>query len=277
VKKIGFIGYGSMASMLLKGFVSSGIVTPAQLVVSSRSKNDNIIQLEKWLPEVSVTEQNVEAAKASEILFVCVKPFDMPYVLNEIVPHLAEDTHLISIAACVTIENLEKAVSCKITRVIPSLTSEVGSGVTLVYHNQKVTREDASLLEELLNTVSTVKEIDEENFEAATNLTSSAPGFIASIFAEFLESALRHSSLSRDEARQMMISTLMGTAKLFMDKNMGFSETMGRVATKGGITEEGIRVLRQGLPEVFDEVFRKTLDKNEMVKAMVKEKFEEKE
>jgi pyrroline-5-carboxylate reductase len=31
---------------------------------------------------------------------------------------------------------------------------------------------------------------------------------------------------------------------------------MGRVATKGGITEEGIRVLREKLPEIFDKFFK---------------------
>ena len=273
MNKIGFIGYGSMASMLLNGFVSSGRVLPSQLVVSSRSKNQNIIQLEKSLTQVEVADQNEEVAKKSKILFLCVKPFDIPLVLKEVLPYLDHDTHLISIAACVTIENLGKATPCKITRVIPSLTSEVGTGVSLVCHNERVTREEASYIEILLNTVSNVKVIEEENFEAATNLTSSAPGFVAAIFEEFLQSALRHSSLSRDEAHQMIISTLLGTAKLFVEKQMDFSETIHRVATKGGITEEGITLLRQELPAVFDGVFRRTLDKNETVKAVVKEKF----
>jgi len=42
------------------------------------------------------------------------------------------------------------------------------------------------------------------------------------------------------------------------------------VTTKGGITEEGVKVLNRHLPAVFDEVFEKTLAKHATVKEMVK-------
>jgi pyrroline-5-carboxylate reductase len=51
---------------------------------------------------------------------------------------------------------------------------------------------------------------------------------------------------------------------------MEFFELIDRVATKGGITEEGVKVLNRHLPAVFDEVFEKTLAKHETVKEMVK-------
>ncbi len=42
---------------------------------------------------------------------------------------------------------------------------------------------------------------------------------------------------------------------------------------KGGITEEGIKVLRVGLPDVFDQMFRSTLDKHEKGKAAIRDLF----
>lgn len=40
---------------------------------------------------------------------------------------------------------------------------------------------------------------------------------------------------------------------------MSFEETLERVATKGGITGEGAEVIRASVPDVFDEVFERTL------------------
>jgi len=45
------------------------------------------------------------------------------------------------------------------------------------------------------------------------------------------------------------------------------------VATKGGITEEGIRVLREKLPEIFDEFFDRTIKKRNSRKEKADEFF----
>ncbi len=71
----------------------------------------------------------------------------------------------------------------------------------------------------------------------------------------------------------MVISTLFGTAKLLMEQALGFPELLSRVATKGGITEEATKVLNDGLPGLFDEVFSKTIGKHESVKSMVREQM----
>jgi pyrroline-5-carboxylate reductase len=41
------------------------------------------------------------------------------------------------------------------------------------------------------------------------------------------------------------------------------------VATKGGITEEGIRVLHNGLPRVYDELLDATLAKHALVRDQI--------
>jgi pyrroline-5-carboxylate reductase len=72
----------------------------------------------------------------------------------------------------------------------------------------------------------------------------------------------------------LVIKTLYGTAKLLVDKNLKFEEVIARVATKGGITEEGVKVLKSGLPEVFAEMFNQTMDKRKRVNEMVNKDFE---
>ena len=55
-----------------------------------------------------------------------------------------------------------------------------------------------------------------------------------------------------------------------MEKDMTFAQTLDRVATKGGITAEGAEVIRGAMPEVFDELFARTMKKYEVIKDAVR-------
>lgn len=53
---------------------------------------------------------------------------------------------------------------------------------------------------------------------------------------------MRHSRFSEEEATELVVQTLLGTAKLLCRKGTGIEEIIPKVATKGGITEEGLKV-----------------------------------
>jgi pyrroline-5-carboxylate reductase len=56
-----------------------------------------------------------------------------------------------------------------------------------------------------------------------------------------------------------------------MRKEMSFQELVDRVATRGGITEEGVKIIRQQAPMVFDKVLEVTLAKHEYLKGLIRE------
>lgn len=258
-----------MGSMLAGGFISSGLLAPEEIVISNRTaaKVENLP--ERW-SGISVTDDNRKTAKESALLFICVRPLDVLAVMDEIKDYLANSTHLVSIAGCIKIDDIESHFPGQVTKVIPSIASEVREGVSLVCHNPKVSKESVERLEKLLGAVGRVLNIKENEFEVAADLTSCAPGMIAAIFDCFVRAALKHSEISPDVAQKMIVSTLFGTAKLLAEKGTGFQKLIGRVATKGGITEEGVKVLNNHLPSVFDEVFSKTLSKHDFVKELIK-------
>lgn len=271
MNKIGFIGFGSMGSMLISGFLDSGVLLPDQILVTTRTKEKLHPLSQRW-PQIFIADDNIAVAQNSDILFLCVKPLETIPLLHEIQEHIPEKCHLVSIAACVRIANLEAIYKGQITKVIPSLTSEIREGTSLFCHNFYVSKQNALTLETMFQSIGKVKIINENDFEVAADLTSCAPGMIAAIFQNFLDGGLRHSNLSPESAYEMLVSTLFGTAKLLRDKNMNFSEMISRVATKGGITEEGVNVLNNGLPAIFNEVFTQTLAKHEHVKQLVSQK-----
>jgi pyrroline-5-carboxylate reductase len=271
---IGFIGFGSMGSLLVKGFINSGLVHQEQIIVTREDKN-RLNEIKNVWPDINTTWSNTEIVKAAKYIFICVKPLQYKNILIEIEPYISEEKHIISIAGSVTIENIESIINCKITKVMPTIVSEVNGGIFLACHNSKVTSEDAVFIESLIENISKIKLIDEKDFGFASELTSCAPGFIAAVFQELVEAGQRHTdSFKKEDIVDMVLQTLYGTARLMLERKMNFDDIISRVATKGGITEEGVKVLKAGLPQVFDEMFNQTLNKRKIVSDKVNEAYE---
>jgi pyrroline-5-carboxylate reductase len=271
--KIGVIGYGSMGSMIIEGFLSSKALKPDEIIISTRTKS-KLDKIKQKYPEIEITDNNVYLARRCDKIFLFTGTFAVKEVIEEIKDELSENSHLTYIAAALTMANVESIFPGKVTKVIPSLTSKVNEGVSLSCHNEKVTEEDVEFINNLFNSISSVKIIKEYDFEVGSDLTSCAPAFIAEIFMKFAEVSAKNSNFTKEEAEDMVIKTLYGTAKLLHERNMSFQEVISRVATKGGITEEGIKILENELPTTFNELFETTLNKHEKVKNELDKQYE---
>lgn len=270
MSKIGFIGYGSMGSMIIEGFLSSNVIKPYEIIVSNRTKS-KLEDIKKEYPEIEITDNNAYLAEKCREIFIFVGTSAVKEVIEEMKDELSGDSHITYIAAALTMENVKGAFPGKISKIIPSLTSKVNEGVSLICHNEKVTEKEADFVNNLFSSISDVKIIEEENFEAGSDLTSCAPAFIAEIFMKFAEAGAKNSNFTPQETEDMVIKTLYGTAKLLYEGNMGFEEVISRVATKGGITEEGVKILEKELPDTFNELLKTTSAKHKKIKEELNE------
>ncbi|GED55251.1 MULTISPECIES: pyrroline-5-carboxylate reductase dimerization domain-containing protein [Brevibacillus] len=263
---IGIIGLGNIGQMLVKGLSKSRVVSPSDMIVFNRSR-DKAAELQRLYPfELAATAQ--ETADKADMLFICTKPLDVLPVLRELT--LPARLHLVSVAAGVSLQDLETVHSAPVSKVIPTVTSEELRGVSLFASNRLVNDTQRDSLRLLLDALGTAEEVSEESIETATILTSSAPGLIAGILEAFAQAAVRTSpELGIDTARRMLTETLAGTSLLLKGQELGFDQLIERVATKGGITEEGLAVLGRTLPQAFDDLFAMTSEKHALLKQKV--------
>lgn len=270
----GFIGFGSMARMLIHSLIKFSGADPGSICATRKDKS-RLNEINDMFPGVTAYDTSREIAENSRIVFLCAKPAEIKGVLLEIVPFVNKNSHIVSIAGTVSMDNLNSVYSGKISKLMPTLTSEVGAGISLICHNESVTSEDAEFLEKSISPFGKVKAVRDCDLGFAAELTSCAPGFIASIFGHFADAASLHtSSFSAREISEMVTETLFATAKLLAETGMSFNEIVSRVATKGGITQEGVAVFIETLPRVFDEMFRKTLGKRRLVEAKINTDFQ---
>ncbi len=261
-----------MGSMIIKGLLGAKAVSMGDIIISTRTPH-KLDELKRNYPQITIAENNVTLANKSNKIFLFVTTGQVRNVIEEIKDQLSPDTHIIHISAGLHMELLENIFSGKISRVIPSLTSEVGEGVSLICHNRKVTESEKEFVEDLFGNISSTKVISENDLEVGTDLTSCAPAFMAYMMMCFANAGAQKSNLTQAETEDMVIKTLYGTAKLLNEKEMSFEDVISRVATKGGITEEGIILLEKELPLLFHDLFETTLRKREKVLDDLKKQY----
>jgi pyrroline-5-carboxylate reductase len=271
--KVGFIGYGNMGSTMVRSFLSSGALAPSQAIVASRRKEARD-EIRGSFPGIEATDSNKHAARESNVLLLSVRSDEVRAVLDEIAGDLRPDAHVISVNDGVTLKDIGSIFSGKATKVMPPITMEVGRGVTLVCHNDKVREPDKAAVRSLFGRVSVVKEIPEGRFEVAGDLTSSAPAYVAAFIELFAEGACRSGGIGREEAVELATETLFATAGLMEAQKLDAATLVSKVATPGGITEQGVDVLEAEMPHVIDRLFRETGERHERAKEAVRRQFD---
>lgn len=258
-----------MGRMILEKLSDSRTVTNVNLYISNRTYG----KIEPLQDRFNVCQTNAELASKAEILFLCVRPADIRHILDEIRDRVSEDTLIISLNGSIPFELLESVLDAKIAKVIPSVTAEVNESLTLVCYNRKVTADDKNSLQKLLGCMGSVIELPEEEMGMGSELVSCMPGFIASMFDVVCQAAGPHTSLSDTQIVQMVMGTLYGTGKLMLEQNLSFDEVVERVATRGGITEEGTKVIYNSFPALISKVFENTLEKRRQTEEKARESF----
>lgn len=245
---IGFIGGGNMAEAMIKGMTLEGMKD----ILVSEPRLERRQELER-LYGVKTTGSNREAAGLCSVLVLAVKPQQMPAVLEEIGGDVSEETTVVSIAAGVTLAALQaKLRSRRIVRVMPNTPALVQEGMSVMALCECFAGREIDIVRNILMSVGRVLTLPESRMNAVTALSGSGPAFIA-LFAEAMIDSGERMGLSRQDATELIVQTLTGTAKL-LDTGMSPEKLRQMVTSPGGTTAAGLAVFEhKGLRQVVAE------------------------
>src|SRR5512134_1364910 len=167
-KTIAFLGAGNMAEALVKGLLRAGVAAPEEIVCTSRRQSRGDELTARY--GVRATRSNPEAARAADILVLSVKPQAMNLLLREIEPVLDESKLVISIAAGVPIEAIERKVGhgVRIVRTMPNTPALVGAGATALSPGSHATEADLAQAKALFDAIGKTVVVDEVLLDAVT-------------------------------------------------------------------------------------------------------------
>jgi pyrroline-5-carboxylate reductase len=266
-RRIAILGGGKIGESLLAGLLSSGWRDASEIVVTGR-RDERIAELRERYG-VQATLSNPEAVARSAIVVIAVKPQDFDTLLGEIGGLLTPEQTVLSVAAAIPTAQIEARVAdgVPVVRAMPNAPATVHEGVAGVCAGAHADDAHLAVGEEVLAHVGSVVRVPERYMDAVTAVSGSGPAYFALLAEAMIEAGILL-GLSREVSTQLVVQTMLGTAKLLRDEKIHPVELREMVTSPGGTTIRAIRELeRAGVRAAFLNAIQAAMERSRELAA----------
>jgi pyrroline-5-carboxylate reductase len=262
--RLAILGTGKIGESLLAGLLSSGW---NDVVVTGR-REERVAELRERYG-VDATQSNTEAVAGAAIVVIAVKPQDFSALLGEIGPAVSTEQTVLSVAAAIPTAQIEERLAdgVPVVRAMPNAPSTVHEGIAGLAAGAHAGDEHLQLAEDVLLHLGRVVRLPESAMDAVTAVSGSGPAYFALLSEAMIEAGILL-GLSREVSTQLVIQTMLGTAKLLRDENMHPVDLREAVTSPGGTTIRAIRVLEQeGVRAAFLNAIQAAMERSQELAA----------
>jgi pyrroline-5-carboxylate reductase len=266
VRPVVMIGCGNMAGAILNRWLESGL-DPARVTIVDPGKQD--------APEgVTLLGNFPDALPSGAVVVLGVKPQLLPEVAPLLAPLMGERMTMISMLAGVRVRALREALQggTDLVRIMPNTPVALGKGVCAWYADDAVSAEAVDTACALLAPLGLVERIeDEAGFNLVTALSGCGPAFVFR-FVDALAQAATSLGMANDQALRLALATVEGSAALAVEAEEAPGVLADRVASKGGMTREGLDMLDEGerLNLLLADTLRVARDRGEVLEKLAR-------
>ncbi|NLI60841.1 MAG: pyrroline-5-carboxylate reductase [Clostridiales bacterium] len=241
---LGVIGAGNMASAIIKGVIRKGKIEPENIYVYDIDAN----RQSQLVNQTSVTpaRSNSDLIKRCKIIIIAVKPNVYKRLLDEIVDSITKQHLLISIAAGISTDFINKKIDnrCKVIRVMPNTPALIGEGMSVICSNSELNKYESKMIHSIFSSLGRVEMVDEALINGVTAISGSSPAYIY-MFIEALADGGVMMGLPRDQAYRIAAQSVLGSAKMVLELNEHPAVLKDMVCSPGGTTIEAIYTLEK--------------------------------
>jgi pyrroline-5-carboxylate reductase len=261
--KLAVLGAGKMGEALVAGLLASGWRQPDEIVVTAR-RSERLEELTER-HGVEATLDNAAAVVGADVVVLAVKPQDIDALIADIAPNVNPDHTILSIVAAIPTSLIEARLGSDIpvVRAMPNTPSVVHEGMAGIAAGKHADEAHLKLATEVLEHVGRVVTVDESYLDAVTAISGSGPAYFALLAEAMIEAGILL-GLSREISTQLVIQTMLGSAKLLRDTHMHPVELREMVTSPGGTTTRAIRVLEQsGVRAAFLNAIQAAMERSQ--------------
>jgi len=186
------------------------------------------------------------AVRGADIVLVAVKPWVVGEVLESIASAVGSTQLVISIAAAVTVAEIESLLReyVGVIRAMPNTPCLVGAGAIGFCRGSYTTDEQIADAVKLFEAVGMAHEVPERLMNAVTGLSGSGPAYVYLAIDALADAGVRV-GLPRETAIKLAAQTVMGAARMVIESGEHPAKLKDQVATPGGTTIAGIDALER--------------------------------
>ena len=243
-RRTAFLGGGKMAEALISGLIRSGGRGVDEITVTARREERAQELAGKY--GIDATLDNVKAVRESDVVVLMAKPQDVEVLLDQIRGAVSREHLVVSFAAGIRTSFVEKHLpdDVAVVRVMSNVPVMVDEAMSVVAAGHHADEAHLATTEELLGYVGRVLRLNESHLDAVTATSGSGPAYFF-LLAEAMIEACILLGLSRDVATELIIQTMLGSAKMLRDTGKHPVELREMVTSPGGTTIAAIRHLEE--------------------------------
>ncbi len=245
---LGFIGAGNMAEAIARGLLRTAVYQKSDI----RATEPNLERQRLFSDSLGIDcgDDCRKAASHADIVILAVKPFVIAEALAQISPMLKPGALIISIAAGISTQFIEKILIStnampRVIRVMPNTPMLVGKGISALARGTLATEQDMIAAERIFAAGGSTVRIAENLMDAVTAVSGSGPAYIF-FLTEALAQAGVAAGLTEAQAAQLARQTVIGSAYLLEQSSDTPAELRRKVTTPNGTTQAAIETLQAG-------------------------------
>jgi len=180
------------------------------------------------------------------------------------IDHQTRRADAMRIAAAIPTAAIERhlAVGVPVVRAMPNTPSIVHEGIAGLCAGAHANEQHLTLAEEALRHLGRVVRVSEPHMDAVTAVSGSGPAYFALLAEAMIEAGILL-GLPREVTTQLVVQTMLGTAKQLRDEKMHPVELREMVTSPGGTTIAAIRELeRAGVRAAFLNAIQAAMDRS---------------
>ncbi|MFJ4172169.1 pyrroline-5-carboxylate reductase [Paenarthrobacter sp. NPDC089714] len=254
--RIAFLGCGSMNEAILGGLLAAG-ADPSDVVATVR-RAERAEELAQRHGVMAIAgeedpDNNKLATKGAGMVILGVKPVGITDLAREISPALGKDTIVVSVAAAVSLAQLEAALpeGQPVIRTMPNTPAKLGRGVVSVSPGTHCSPEQLQRAKTALAGAGTVVEVPEDQVDALSAISGSGPAY-AFYLAEAMAAAGVELGLDEELSLMLARETVAGAGFMLAEPGANPTDLRVAVTSPNGTTERAIAAFNDGgIPRII--------------------------
>lgn len=246
-----FIGFGNMAKAIALGLSKQ---SNYQITATAPS-----LKKGKTAEGIITEPNNLEGILNADLIILAVKPAKMAEVLTQIKPKIPKHCLLISVAAGLNLNWLEKHCPAgqAIVRSMPNIPIMVEKGATPLIANRHTSPEQKRWAAELFRCSGLIAWTENEaDLDSFTALSGSGPAYVF-LFLESLVAAAQKLGLNENLAKSFALQTVAGAVEMATNSELALSELRKKVTSPAGTTAAAIAIFEE---QGFTDLIFKAMD-----------------
>lgn len=245
VKKISFIGAGSMAEAIIEGIVNKQFVKSNQIFVSNKGNKERLQQLEEKYNITGNTNKE-EVINDADIIVFATKPHDIESAILDVKPFIKENQLVISVIAGISTTFISSLIDKEVAviRTMPNTSAAIGYSATAIAKGKFATDDNLKLAKQLFSSIGTVSVVEEEKMHIVTGISGSGPAYVYYL-VEAMEKVAQEEGLDKKTAKELITQTIIGAGKMLKQSKEPAEILRENVTSPNGTTAAGIQTLSE--------------------------------